>query len=137
LKGPDFLRRKEILFSPKTPEEEAARWGDRYLEARRLHDAAAFYLRARDADGLQRVREAAVATGDLLLFDQAGALGDGTGAPPQELADLARRAEELGRWHEARRAYQRLGDQDGVGRASRALEGLAGAAMAEAAPPRP
>lgn len=117
------MKKKEILFSSKTTEEEAVTWGDRYFEAQRLHDAAAFYRRAHHKEGLAKIREVAIETGDLQLFEETlveGARED----VAEKLRKLAKRAEELGRWSDARRAYERLGDEVGKKRAWEALSRL-------------
>lgn len=120
---PNFLKKKEILFSPKTKREEAIEWGHRYFEAERLHDAAAFYRRAGYQEGMARIRAVATETGDLQLFEET-LLGEPTEETPKELRRLAMRAEELGRWSDARRAYEKLGDEVGKKRASEALSKL-------------
>ena len=134
MKWPNFLERKQILFSPKTLREEAIRWGDRYMELQRLHDAVAFYGRAQHNDGLRLILGMAVESGDFLLFREAV----GGMSPPVEehkpLSRLAERAAELGRWHDARKAYERLGDEKGVRRAMEALAALMGNSPPAAAP---
>jgi hypothetical protein len=120
---PDFLKKKEILFSPKTTREEAIAWGDRYFEAQRLHDAAAFYRRAQHEEGMAKIREIAIETGDLQLFEETLLEGEREEVT-EELRRLVRRAEELGRWSDARRAYERLGDEVGKKRAWEALSRL-------------
>lgn len=125
MKWPDFLEKKEKLFSPKTTKEEAGAWGDRYLEANRLHDAVAFYRRAQRTDGLERIRNIAVETGDFQLYEETVPEGDWENRI-QEIKNLARRAEELGRFFDAKRAYERIGDEVGRRRAEGAISALLG-----------
>lgn len=124
MKLPDFLEKKEKLFSPKTTQEEARIWGDKYREAQRLHDAAAFYRRAQYQEGLAGLREVAVESGDFQLFEETiqGQQEDWS----QEVANLARAAEARGRWSDAKRAYMFLGDEVGLKRAKAALERILG-----------
>lgn len=124
MKWPDFLEKKEKLFSSKTSREEAQALGDRYLEADRLHDAVAFYRRASHGQGLARLREMAVGSGDFQLFEET--LEDIQEDTTEQLRSLAHRAEELGRLSDARRAYGRLGDEVGQKRATEALARLMG-----------
>lgn len=119
MKWPDFLEKKEKLFSPKTTQEEARSWGDRYKENLRLHDAAAFYRRAGYKEGLASLREAAVEAGDFQLFEETL---EGKEDCSSELRSLARTAEEKGRWSDAKRVYALLGDELGLKRAKAALE---------------
>ncbi len=117
------MKKKEILFSPKTTRDEAIAWGDRYFDSQRLHDAAAFYRRAEHEEGMAKIREVAVETGDLQLFEETLLEGAREGVA-EELRRLAKKAEELGRWSDARRAYERLGDEVGKKRAWEALSKL-------------
>ena len=119
----NFLERKQVLFSPKTPKAEIIRWGDEYLKSDRLYEAVAFYRQAQYVEGLQRVRSMAVEAGDFFLFREA----EDPMTPAKEgedLVALAERAEALGRWHDARKAYERLNDPQGLERAQDALRGL-------------
>jgi hypothetical protein len=124
MKLPDFLEKKEKLFSPKTTREEARTWGDRYREAQRIHDAVAFYLRAGYKEGLAVLRQEAVESGDFQLFEET--LQPQQEDWTQELRSLARTAEEKGRWNDAKRAYAFLGDELGLKRVKAALEGILG-----------
>ena len=112
------------MFSPRTTATEARAWGDKYLEAGRFHDAVAFYTKAGYQQGLARVIEMAVEAGDFQLLEEAaGGMGEEL---HQEIQRLARRAEQLGRWCDAQRAYAYLGDDLGRRRAREAIEGLLG-----------
>ncbi len=119
----NFLDRKEVLFSPRTPKTEMIRWGDEYIKSDRLYEAAAFYRQAKYSEGLQRIRLIAVEAGDFFLFRESE---DPTtpSKEEEELLSLAQRAEALGRWHDARKAYERLDDPRGLQRAQDALREL-------------
>jgi len=131
VKRPNYLERKAILFSPQTSGKEAVRWGDQYLESRSYHDAVAFYRRAEHGEGLRRIRELAVESGDCLLFREAAEGSTSPAEDPDALLRLAGRAEKLGRWNDARKAYEQLGDDTGVRRAKEALIAVTGAAVPE------
>jgi hypothetical protein len=120
----NFLKRKELLFSPKTPEKEWISWGDHYLEAGRLHDAAAFYGRAKYGEGLAEIRRRAVEQGNVMLFREALKGMDETEADPGEWRQLAQHAESRGRWRDALAVYERLSDAVGTKRAQKALQSL-------------
>lgn len=126
MKWPDFLERKGILFATRTRAEDAIRWGDRYREKGRLHDAVSFYRQARHDEGLREILRLAVDSGDLLLFREAAEGMALRWAEHEELGPLAERAMELGRWHDARNAFEKLGDEGGLRRATGALDALKG-----------
>jgi hypothetical protein len=121
VKWPKYLEQKEVLFSPKTPKEELIRWGDRFLNAKRLHDAVAFYAQAGYQDGLQKIRQLASEEGDVCLFREALNGMDTTSADPNEWAQLAERAETRGRWHDAQEAYEQIKDSRGLQRVKEAI----------------
>jgi hypothetical protein len=131
---PGFLERKERLFSPKTSREELIHWGDRYLEADRVHDAVAFYRQAGHEDGLKRVRERAVDDGDVMLFQEALDGMDPPDADPREWSHLARQAEAGGRWQDALKAYERLQDERGLQRVKESIRTITGSPPPEEAP---
>ncbi|MEJ5375189.1 MAG: hypothetical protein WHX93_01275 [bacterium] len=115
------MEKKEKLFSPKTTPEEARIWGDRFREAQRVNDAAAFYRRAGYEEGLEGLRQKAIDSGDLQLFEET-LLSNKEGNWNEEIRKLAKRAEEKGRWSDARRAYSILGDELGLKRAEAGLK---------------
>ncbi len=129
MKWPSFLKKKEILFSAKTPREDLILWGDRFMEEMRLHDALAFYRQAGHREGLARIRETAVERGDFFLFREALDGIDLGGADPEELRLLAQRAEAAGRWQDAKRAFEQLHDPQGIRRAQEGLEALMGCSV--------
>jgi|YNPNPStandDraft_1061719.scaffolds.fasta_scaffold00440_20 hypothetical protein len=124
MKWPSFLKKKEILFSAKTSREDLIMWGDSFFAGMRLHDALAFYRQAGHAEGVARIRQAAVERGDFFLFREASEAMDPGDANREELAGLARRAEAAGRWHDALKAFEQLQDLEGLSRARAALEAM-------------
>lgn len=124
MKMMDFLEKKEKLFSNKTSPEEAKALGDFYLEAQRLHDAVAFYKKADYKEGFCRLRDMAVHSGDFQLLEEM--VTDWDSESMDLVRTLAKRAEELGRLNDARRAYARVGDEVGQKRVAGALEELMG-----------
>ncbi len=133
MKRPSFLKKKEILFSAKTPREDLILWGDRFMEETRLHDALAFYRQAGHLVGVARIRETAIQRGDFFLFREALDGLDFDNADPEELGLLARNAEAAGRWHDARKAFEQLHDPEGIRRAQEGLQALMGGAVGQEA----
>lgn len=133
MKRPSFLKKKEILFSAKTPREDLIIWGDRFLEEMRLHDALAFYRQAGHLEGVARIRETAIQKGDFFLFREAQDGLDPGNAAREELGLLAKNAEAAGRWHDARKAFEQLRDPKGIRRAQEGLQALMGAAVGQEA----
>jgi|Deesub1362A_J573_1020465.scaffolds.fasta_scaffold00108_61 hypothetical protein len=133
MKKLSYLERKHKLFSPDVSDEERIRWGDHYLELDRLNDAVAFYRQARHAPGLERILQKAVDQGDYQLFREAEEGLNLEEKALSSLKQLAKRAEEAGRWYDALKAYERLGHEVGAQRARRAIARLLGHQGAEKA----
>ncbi len=72
---------------------------------------------------MEGLRKKAVESGDLQLFEET-LLSNKEGNWSEEIRKLAKRAEEKGRWSDARRAYSILGDELGLKRAEAGLKGI-------------
>ena len=114
---PDWREKKEILWGEKASREERLRAGEAFLGAGRLPEALDFFERARHEEGVRSVLREVVASGDWHLFKRCREfLG---GELREELAALARNAEEKGKFLHGFRAARALGD---AGLAARILE---------------
>jgi hypothetical protein len=70
-KLPDYRLKKKILYIDKTSPEALISYGDLYLEAGALSDALDFYARASHTAGIEKIRERALESGDVFLFQGA------------------------------------------------------------------
>jgi len=114
---PDWREKKEILWGTRTSAEEQIATGDAFLRAGRLPEAMDAFERVKHADGMRAVLREAVVRGDWYLFKRVReALGEELRS---ELASLADKAFEKGRYLYALRAARALGDE---ALAARALE---------------
>ena len=107
---PPSRKKRELLNGPATPPERLSALGGAAEAEGFLNDALDFFEKAGDGEGLARLRARAVEEGDLFLLGRASkALV--RAASREELAVLARRAEELGKIAFAVEAYRRAGDE--------------------------
>jgi hypothetical protein len=64
LELPKPLKRREILYGPNTPPEVLVDYGRAYEEKGFLDDALQFFEQARDREGLERMKAAALRDGN-------------------------------------------------------------------------
>lgn len=102
----DPLERRLVLYGKDTPRETLCYYGDLYLEAGRLNDAVEFYGRAGHKEGLLRIKEIALQTGDAFLLEQVEAFL-GEGIPDGVWIELGIRAKKLGKYSFAQKAFAR------------------------------
>ncbi|GEM_PF-1344919 len=106
---PDWRRKKELLWSPETPDGKRIEVGEAFARADRLSEALDFFLCARAAENVERVLEKAVEKGDWFLFRRAREfLG---GSFPERAKRLAEAAEKQGKYLFALRAFEDVGDE--------------------------
>ncbi len=70
-KLPDYRLKQKILYIDKTSAETLIRYGNLYLEENVLSDALDFYFKAGHTDGLHKIKELALQSGDTFLFQRA------------------------------------------------------------------
>jgi hypothetical protein len=100
---PRPLARRDVLYGRDTPKAELVALARAYLDRDLVFDAADFFCQARDAEGLQAIRERALESGDAFLLRRVEE------ALPRLVSEadwdaLARRARELGKETYAERA---------------------------------
>jgi hypothetical protein len=67
---PDYKEKQKILYVDKKPAKDLIAYGDQYLEANHISDAAEFYQRAGHTSGLEKIRNMALDSGDVMMFQQ-------------------------------------------------------------------
>jgi len=105
-----------------TPEELAS-WGECYLEASRVFDAAEFFKKAGHQEGLDRLKQIALEQGDAFLFKVVvgGVPGKGKAS---DWDALGRRAMELEKFSHAVNAFLASGNEEERKRAQDELNTL-------------
>lgn len=68
---PDYRLKQKILYIDNTPEDELARFGDMFLAAGIISDALDFYQKAKNIEGIQKIKQIALTSGDVMLFMRA------------------------------------------------------------------
>lgn len=108
---PDAITKRDILHGrKKVTDTEKTGTGDGFMEAGWLSDAIDFLTT--DTAKLEKIKTAAISEGNVFLLLK---LYRVTGKEnPSELTAAAQKAEELGKFRYALRAYEKLGDTEKV-----------------------
>lgn len=65
---PDYREKQRILYIDKRSDKDLIEYGDRYLESGRISDASDFYQKAKHVPGLEKIKETAETSGDIMTF---------------------------------------------------------------------
>jgi len=118
------LRKRELLHATDVPRDSLLAFGELYLEEGYLYEAMEFFEKAREPSGLDRVRDAAVADGDVGLLEWIDRNGLSE-LSPQVWRAAAENATKAGSYRFAARAFEKAGDDK---RATEAREATAASA---------
>jgi hypothetical protein len=117
---PHYKKKQQLLHTKDAKPEELRRQGEEFLQAGWLSDAIDFFGKAGDRDGLMKIREIAVAEGDIFLFRRTLKALEAA-ADEGEWKQLADRAFELGKLQFAREAYRMAGDRKSLDKVDRLI----------------
>lgn len=67
-KLPDYREKQRILYIDNRSQTELIAYGNAFLEAGKVSDALEFYAKANDMHGLEKIRDIAESSGDVMLF---------------------------------------------------------------------
>ena len=105
---PDYQKKQRIINIDRTPAKDLVAYGDRCLEADRIFDALDFYQAAKHTPGLEKIRESAESSGDVMMFQQVmKALG--VTITEDAWAGIGRRAVTLGKYAFGVYAFEKSG----------------------------
>jgi len=69
-KLPSYREKQRILYIDHRSERDLIAYGDAFLEAGKISDAIEFYQKANYTAGLEKIRDIAEESGDVMLFQQ-------------------------------------------------------------------
>lgn len=109
-KLPDAIAKRDLLYVKKASVNEAVLvdYAQSFVEAGWFSDAADFANQAKNKEVLMALRQKSVAEGNSFLFLKLHRLIGDESLPTAELLRCAQRAEELGKFRYAIKAYERL-----------------------------
>lgn len=111
LKLPDYRLKQKLLYVDKVNPSALQNYGDLFLEEGHLSDALDFYLKANNNDGLQKIKEAALNSGDAMLFGQA-AKALNMELKPADWEGIGKKALELKKYFFARYALEKANNEE-------------------------
>ena len=108
LKGlPGCLKKRRLLNEPELKPELCREYGEKFLAQGCWEDALEFFQKAGDSQGLEKIKNHCLETGDAYLLGRLG-----VGQDPQTWRQLAEQALDLGKLRFARLAYELADDPD-------------------------
>ena len=120
---PNSFQKRKILFDKKPLPEQLITYGECFLEAGHLHEAAEFFLKASHKEGLNRLKGLAKEQGDSFLFEVVTRkAGSAAGDLKQEWEEVGNTAMGLKKYSHALRAFTRAGNESAKKQAQEALE---------------
>ncbi|HPL63884.1 MAG: hypothetical protein PHG91_00195 [Syntrophales bacterium] len=121
IKVPDYKGKQKLLYIQETSSPELVRIGEECLKEEKIADAIDFFGKAQNKSGLEKIAEALIDQGDLMLFLHClKALGrEGS---VQEWDRIGRRALELEKYSFAFHAFGLAGNAAMVEETRRKME---------------
>lgn len=114
--APGCLKKRRLLNEKELSPGLCREYGEKFLAAGWVEDALEFFQKGGDAPGLEKLRALCLKTGDAYLLSRLGHEQD-----PGLWRQVAQKAQELGKLHFARRAYEHSGDQERASALARLL----------------
>ncbi|UCC66819.1 MAG: hypothetical protein JSW32_02430 [Deltaproteobacteria bacterium] len=119
-KLPGPLKRRNILYGQNTPADVLKEYGHLYLQEGRPNDAVEFFGQACYKEGLLHIREIALEEGDLFLFNRTMEFLQ-EDISPENWRELGKKALEKGKCFFALKAFEKIGDREGIAEARERL----------------
>jgi hypothetical protein len=104
---PGSIKKRQLLNDQELKADLCREYGERFLALDWWEDALEFFQKGHAAQGLEKVKNHSLETGDAYLLARLGVPQD-----PLTWRRLATRAQELGKFRFARRAYEMSGEAD-------------------------
>jgi len=118
---PNAYKKRKSLNEAKLSPEKLVALGEIHLEQGRFYDAAQFFLKASNKEGLARVRSVAIEEGDAFLYSVTLGKKDGK-EDTRAWEELGKRAMELKKYAYAVRAFEKAGNGTLRNKAEEALK---------------
>ena len=111
LKLPDYRLRQKLLYVDKVNPQDLQNYGDLFFEEGRLSDALDFYQKANHNSGLQKIKEAAFNSGDVMLWKQAAKILN-LELKPADWESIGQKAIELKKYSFASHALKEANNEE-------------------------
>jgi hypothetical protein len=120
---PHSFQKHRVIHDPKRSREDLISYGELFMKADQVMDAAAFFTKAQHQEGIDQLKKTAREQGDSFLFKVLvqGLPGEGK---REEWEALGSRAMELGKYSHAVSAFGAAENEEARKRAQEELEKL-------------
>jgi hypothetical protein len=110
-KLPDYRLKQKILYLDSTSPDDLINYGDSFLETGAYSDALDFFQKSNHNEGIQKIKDIAFESGDVMLFQRAAkALNLELSSPDWE--NIGKRAMELKKYFFARHALEKTNNEE-------------------------
>jgi len=118
---PDYKLKQKILYIDNTDPEVLLNYGNLFLEEGNISDALDFYEKAKHHEGMQKIKETAFDTGDVMLFQHAAK------ALNMELTEIdweniGQKAISLKKYSFAKHALEKAGNHEALNSLKKIME---------------
>lgn len=120
-KLPDYNLKQKILYIDNTSPEVLQNYGNLFLEEGNISDALDFYEKAKHHEGMQKIKETAFDTGDVMLFQRA-AKALSLELNKIDWESIGQKAAALKKYSFAQQALEKAGNQESLNSLKKILE---------------
>jgi tetratricopeptide (TPR) repeat protein len=110
-KLPDYRLKQKVLYIDKVNPHILQNYGDMFLEEGLFPDALDFYQKANDNSGMQKIKNIAFDSGDVMLFQQA-ARALHLELTSSEWESIGQKAIDLKKYSFARHALEKVNNEE-------------------------
>ena len=110
-KLPDYRLKQKILYLDKTNPDDHIQYGNLFYEAGAYSDALDFFQKSNHAEGIQKIKNIALKSGDVMLFQRA-AKAMNMELSPLDWENIGKKAMELKKYFFARHALEKANNED-------------------------
>jgi hypothetical protein len=110
-KLPDYRLKQKILYIDKVNPHLLQNYGDMFLEEGFFSDALDFYQKENDNSGMQKIKDIAINSGDVMLFQQA-AKALHLELKPADWGSIGQKAIDLKKYLFAQHALERANNEE-------------------------
>jgi hypothetical protein len=110
-KLPDYRLKQKLLYIDKTSPEVLEAYGDAFMAEGNISDALDFYQKANFTEGIQKIKDKAMADGDVMIF-QAAAKALKIELQPAEWEAIGEKAVALKKYFFARHAFSKANNEE-------------------------
>jgi len=111
IKLPDYRLKQKILYLDDTKPDDLIHYGDLFFEAGAYSDALDFFQKSNHQEGIQKIKNIAFESGDVMLFQRA-AKAMNLELSSLDWENIGKKAMELKKYFFARHALEKTNNEE-------------------------